>query len=114
MADLAGKTLGKYRIVAQLGQGGMGDVYKAYQPGLDRFVAIKVLHSRMAVEADFIARFEREANAVARLRHPNIVLVYDFDVEDSLYYMVMEFIEGPTLEAELKQRSLEGQILTLD
>lgn len=113
MNDLVGRTLGKYRIVARLGRGGMAEVYKAYQPGLDRYVAIKVLHGHLADEEDFIGRFEREATAVARLRHPNIVQVYDFDVEDGLYYMVMEFVEGPTLKSELKERSVKGQIFTL-
>jgi tRNA A-37 threonylcarbamoyl transferase component Bud32 len=112
-SDLVGKTIGKYRIVARLGRGGMAEVYKGYQPGLDRYVAVKVLHSHLADEEDFIGRFEREATAVARLRHPNIVQVYDFDVEGSTYYMVMEFVEGPTLKAELKERSMKGQIFSL-
>jgi serine/threonine protein kinase len=111
--ELLGKMLGnKYRIVARLGRGGMADVYKAYQPGLDRYVAIKVLHSHLSSEEDFIGRFEREALAVAKLRHPNIVQVIDFDHEDDLYYMVMEFIEGPTLKEELKQRSTLGRLFS--
>jgi serine/threonine protein kinase len=113
MNDLVGRTLGKYRLVARLGRGGMAEVYKAYQPGLDRYVAVKVLHSHLADDKDFIGRFEREATAVARLRHPHIVQVYDFDVESGLYFMVMEYVEGPTLKAELKERSTKGQILTL-
>jgi hypothetical protein len=112
-SDLVGKNLGKYRIVARLGRGGMAEVYKAYQPGLDRYVAIKVLHGHLADDEDFIGRFEREATAVARLRHGHIVQVYDFDVEGGLYYMVMEFVEGPTLKAELKERSTKGQIFSL-
>jgi hypothetical protein len=87
----------------------MADVYKAYQPGLDRYVAIKVLHSFLAEDEDFVGRFEREATAVAKLRHPNIVQVIDFDHEGDLYYMVMEFIDGPTLKAELKEHSRMGQ-----
>ncbi len=113
MANLIGQTIGKYHIVAQLGRGGMAEVYKAYQPGLDRYVALKVMYSHLADDQDFVGRFEREAAAVARLRHPNIVQVYDFDVQDSRYYMVMEFIEGPTLKAELKERSTKGQLFTL-
>jgi serine/threonine protein kinase len=113
MNDLVGKTLDKYRIVARLGRGGMAEVYKAYQPGLDRYIAIKVMHSHLAEEGDFIGRFKREAAAVANLRHPNIVQVYDFDVEGDLYYMVMEYIEGPTLKAELKERSIRGQVFSL-
>ncbi len=113
MNDLVGRTLSKYRIVARLGRGGMAEVYKAYQPGLNRYVAVKVLHSHLADDEDFIGRFEREATAVARLRHPHIVQVFDFDVEASMYYMVMEFVEGPTLKDELKERSEKGQIFTL-
>jgi serine/threonine protein kinase len=113
MNDLVGRTLSKYRIVARLGRGGMAEVYKAYQPGLNRYVAIKVLHSHLADDEDFIGRFEREATAVARLRHPHIVQVFDFDLENDLYFMVMEFVEGPTLKAELKERSVKGQIFTL-
>ncbi|GAB4526456.1 MAG: hypothetical protein Kow0063_00740 [Anaerolineae bacterium] len=113
MIDLVGMNIGKYRIVARLGRGGMAEVYKAYQPGLNRYVAIKVLHSHLAGDEDFIERFEREATAVAKLRHPHIVTVYDFDIEDGRYYMVMEFVEGPTLKAELKERSLKGQIFSL-
>ncbi len=112
-SDLVGKTIGKYRIVARLGRGGMAEVYKGYQPGLDRYVAVKVLHSHLADEEDFIGRFEREATAVARLRHSNIVQVYDFDTEGSTYYMVMEFVEGPTLKAELKERSMQGKTFSL-
>jgi hypothetical protein len=113
MNDLVGMNLGKYRVVARLGRGGMAEVYKAYQPGLNRYVAIKVLHGHLADDEDFIGRFEREATAVAHLRHPHIVQVYDFDMEGGLYYMVMEFVEGPTLKAELKERSVKGQIFTL-
>ncbi|HET6446436.1 MAG TPA: protein kinase, partial [candidate division Zixibacteria bacterium] len=104
MSDLIGKTLGKYQIVVRVGRGGMARVYKAYQASLDRYVALKVLHSHLAEEDDFIQRFEREATAVARLRHPNIVQVYDYDKQDDLYYIVMEFIDGPTLKAELTER----------
>ncbi len=114
MPDLIGQTVGKYRIVARLGRGGMAEVYKAYQPGLDRYVAIKVLHSYLAEDPDFIGRFEREARAVANLRHPNIVQVFDFDVQDNLYYMAMEFVDGPTLKAELYERSQQGQLFSLE
>jgi WD40 repeat protein len=117
MKELVGRNLGRYEIVARLGQGGMADVYKAYQPSLDRHVAVKVLHSRLAEEeGGFVERFEREAAAVARLRHPNIVQIYDFDfeVDGDLYYMVMEFIEGPTLWAELQERVTQGRLFSLD
>src|SRR5262245_24404392 len=108
MIDLVGKTLGKYQVLDQLGQGGMAEVFRAYQPSLDRQVAIKVLHSRLAAEANFIDRFQREASLVARLRHPHIVQVHDFDVENGLYYMVMELVEGSTLNTELEARRFKS------
>ena len=103
MADLAGKTLGKYRLIEQLGRGGFASVYKAYQPRLDRYVAVKVLHPHLVEGEDFLARFEREAKAVARLRHPHIIIVHDFDVEDNTYFMVMEFIEGQSLKERMEE-----------
>ncbi|HEC34263.1 MAG TPA: hypothetical protein ENI37_06050 [Chloroflexi bacterium] len=113
---MIGETLGKYRIVEHLGHGGMAEVYKAHHPGLDRYVAIKVLHSFLASEENFLARFQREAKAVAGLRHPNIVQVYDFDYdqERSLYYMVMEFIDGPTLKGRLDELAACGERMPLD
>lgn len=112
--DLMGKNLGKYHIIERLGQGGMADVYKAYQSGLARYVAIKIIHSHLADNEEFMERFESEAMAVASLRHPNIVQVFDFDREDERYYMVMEFIAGHTLETELKNRKVEGQLFPLN
>jgi tRNA A-37 threonylcarbamoyl transferase component Bud32 len=109
MTVLPGKTVGKYRIIERLGRGGMAEVYKAYHPGLDRHVAVKVMHPFLVEEGDFVGRFEREAAAVAKLRHPNIVQIMDFDHEGDVYYMVMEFIDGPTLKAELEERSRMGQ-----
>ena len=99
--SIEGQTLGKYRILEPLGRGGMAQVYKAYHPGLDRYVAVKVLRSDLVEESEFLARFRREARAVAGLRHPNIVQVFDFDVQDEHYYMVMELLEGDTLKAYL-------------
>src|SRR5512144_2452749 len=98
-ATLEGTSLGKYRVLAPLGRGGMAQVYKAYHPQLDRYVAIKVLRSDLIEEEEFLARFQREAKAVAALRHPHIVQVFDFDLQDGLYYMVMELLEGDTLKA---------------
>ena len=98
-----GKTLGKYRLTEHLGRGGMAEVYKAYQPGLDRYVAIKLMHPFLSEDKDFLARFQREARLVANMRHPNIVQVHDFDVEGGVYYMVMEFIDGETLKNRLQE-----------
>ncbi|HXV44853.1 MAG TPA: protein kinase [Anaerolineae bacterium] len=111
--DLIGRNLGRYHLVERLGQGGMADVYKAYQSGLSRYVAVKVIHSHLAEDEEFIERFESEAMAVASLHHSNIVQVFDFAREDDLYYMVMEFVEGVTLEAELKTHKEQQALLPL-
>jgi serine/threonine protein kinase len=106
--SLEGQSLGKYRILEPLGRGGMAQVFKAYHPQLDRYVAVKVLRSDLVEEAEFLARFRREARAVAALRHPNIVQIFDFDVQDDLYYMVMELLEGDTLKAYLNTLRVQG------
>jgi hypothetical protein len=94
----------------------MAEVYKAYHPGLDCHVAIKVLHSFLATEKDFLTRFEREARMVATFRHPNIIQVFDYEanVEGRCYYMVMEFIDGPTLKERLQHMAEDGRRLPLD
>ena len=115
MADLTGQTLGKYQILDRLGRGGMADVYKGYQPGLDRYVAVKVMHAHLAEDADFITRFKREAKSVAELRHPNIVQVFDFDVQGEIYYMVMEYIAGgETLKQRMQALSAQHQRLPIE
>ncbi len=96
-----GQTLGKYHILEPLGRGGMALVYRAYHPQLDRYVALKLLRFDLADETAFLARFQREARAIANLRHPHIVQVFDFDVAGDLTYMVMEYLEGDTLKARL-------------
>jgi len=101
-SDLIGRTLGNYRIVSPIGQGGMAEVFKGYQPTLDRYVAVKVLSPRFAADPEFFERFQREAAAVARLHHPNIVQVFDFGNAESLTYMVMEYIPGPTLKERIR------------
>lgn len=114
MANLVGRTLGKYRLVARLGRGGMAEVYKAYQPGLDRYVGIKVLHAHLVDDQDFIGRFEREALAIGKLRHPNIVQAVDFDRDGETYFMAMEFIDGPTFKDELKARRTANKPFSLE
>jgi serine/threonine protein kinase len=104
MSDLVGKTLGKYKIIERVGQGGMSQVYRAWHPTLERPVAIKILPSDRADDVAAVARFKREAMAVARLRHPHIVQVHDFDVIGNLHYMVMEWVDGPTLAERLRPR----------
>jgi serine/threonine-protein kinase len=107
-----GKTIGQYQIVEHLGRGGMAEVYKAYQPALDRHVAVKILHPFVATDETFLARFEREARAVAALRHAHIVRVFDFGREDDTYYMVMEFVDGQTLKQRLNELRAAGQVMS--
>jgi len=113
---LVGKTLGKYRIIEHSGSGGMAEVYKAHHPGLDCYVAVKVLHPFLAIEEDFLTRFQREAKVVATFRHPNIVQVYDFDcdTENDRYYMVMEFIDGLSLKTRLEELTQAGEVMPVD
>jgi WD40 repeat protein len=94
MEGLIGQTLGQYRIVEPIGEGGMATVYKAYQPGLDRYVAVKVLPPIHAKTPGFSERFVREAKAIAGLHHPNILPVYDFGQDDGYSFIVMRYIEG--------------------
>ncbi len=96
-----GENVGPYRILEQLGQGGMATVYKAYHAALDRYVAIKVLHPAFTQDPNFLSRFQREARVVAKLEHPNIVPVYDFSEHEGQPYLVMKFIQGETLKARL-------------
>ncbi|MDQ2805818.1 MAG: protein kinase [Chloroflexota bacterium] len=114
MSELTGKTLGRYRVLERIGRGGMAEVYKAYQPSLDRHVAIKVLHSFLLEDEGSRERFSREARAVAALRHPHIVQVFDFDSEGDEYFMVMEYIDGPNLKARLNDLGRTGRRLSLD
>jgi serine/threonine-protein kinase len=113
MSDLTGKTLGRYRILERIGRGGMAEVYKGYQPSLDRYVAVKVLHPFLLEEEGSRARFEREARAVAALRHPHIVQVFDFDSEGDDHFMVMEYIDGPNLKQVLQEQARQGVRLPL-
>jgi len=89
----------------QLGQGGMATVYKAYHASLDRYVAFKVLHQAFMEDANFQARFQREARLVAKLEHPNIVPIYDYAEYEGQPYLVMKFIEGETLKARPIERN---------
>ncbi len=109
MAFKSGENVGPYRILMQLGQGGMATVYKAYHAALDRYVAIKVLHPVFMEDDSFLARFRREAQVVARLDHPNIVPVYDYAEHEGQPYLVMKFIEGETLKARMTRGPLTAQ-----
>ena len=110
-----GKTLaGRYQIEELLGQGGMSSVFKANDPNLKRVVAIKMIHEHLSSDPSFVSRFEEEAAAIAQLRHPNIVQVYDFNNEDDIYYMVMEFVPGETLQGHLKRLNQADRSMQLE
>src|SRR5512140_436855 len=95
----AGTRLGTYEIVAPLGAGGMGEVYRARDTRLGRDVALKVLPADVAAHADRLARFEREARTVAALNHPNIVVLYTVEDQDGFRFLTMELVEGQNLSA---------------
>ena len=113
MAVSAGTRLGPYEILEPLGAGGMGEVYRARDPRLDREVAVKVLRSEVASDPDRLRRFEREAKTVAALNHPHILTVHDVGTDDDTPYVVTELLEGETLRQVLKTRSpTRQQVLT--
>ena len=97
-----GQMLGPYRIINQVGQGGMATVYKAYQPSMDRNVAIKVLPRQLAESKEFATRFQQEARTIARLEHPHILPVFDYGESDGVTYFVMRFLEAGTLKAKME------------
>ena len=101
MTLAAGTRLGPYEILAPLGAGGMGEVYRARDSKLERDVAVKVLPQSLAADPDALARFEREAKAVAALSHPNILAIHDFGTHDGVAYAVTELLEGETLRGKL-------------
>ncbi|HWZ85520.1 MAG TPA: protein kinase [Thermoanaerobaculia bacterium] len=101
MVLAAGKRVGPYRIHSQIGVGGMGEVYRAWDAKLRRDVAIKVLPPSIAKDREYLARFEREALAVAALSHPNILSIFDFGTDGGIAYAVTELLEGETLRARL-------------
>src|ERR1039457_4563588 len=104
MAVLPGRRLGPYEILTAIGAGGMGEVYKARDPRLDRIVAIKVLPAHLADRAELRERFDREARVVASLNHAHICVLHDIGHQDGIDYLVMEYLEGETLA----QRLLKG------
>src|SRR5437868_3479504 len=102
----AGTRLGPYEIVAALGSGGMGEVYRARDQRLGREVAVKVLPPHLASDPDRIRRFTREAKAVAALSHPNILAIHDFGQENGVFFAVTELLEGETLGKRLLHERL--------
>jgi serine/threonine protein kinase len=101
-----GSRLGPYEILSSLGAGGMGEVFRAKDARLGREVAIKVLPKELATDPERLARFEREARAVAALSHPNILAIHDFGTEGETTYAVLELLEGETLRAKIKAAAL--------
>ena len=104
MDSLIGKVVENYKIVSTLGKGGMGIVYKAYDTKLDRYVAIKMLSPSILDKGRFIERFKREAKNQAQLSHPNIVTVYGFIEYENLLGIVMEYVQGESLESIIERR----------
>ncbi len=105
----SGTRLGPYEVIAPLGAGGMGEVYRARDTRLGREVAIKVLPQKLSADADALARFEREARAVAALSHPNILALHDFGREDAVVYAVSELLDGETLRERLSGSALPAR-----
>jgi len=99
-----GQRLGKYQILGEIGRGGMATVYKAFDTGLQRHVALKVLLPRLAADDQVLRRFEREATTAANLKHPNIVTIHDVGSADGYHFLVMELLEGCTLREEIRAR----------
>ncbi len=106
MENLTGRQFGPYQIVAPLGEGGMAAVYKAYQPSMERYVALKVLPRQLASDPQFVARFQREAKLLAQLQHPHILPVFDFGEADGYSYLVMPFVQSGALIDILKGEPL--------
>ena len=97
MAITIGQQLGSYEITAMLGKGGMGEVYRARDAKLKRDVAIKILPEEFSSDADRVGRFQREAEVLASLNHPNIAAIYDLQEANSTRFLVLELVEGETL-----------------
>ena len=114
MNNLIGQTLGQYKIIEQIGQGGMATVFKAYQPGLNRDVALKILPPYVAEKEGFTERFSREAQAIGNLHHPNILPVYDFGQDKGYGYIAMRYIPNAKTLADIMSKPIEtGQLIEI-
>jgi serine/threonine protein kinase len=107
MNDMSGRTIGGYQLAEEIGQGGAAVVYRAFQPQLERWVAIKVLDIEESGGRQFLRRFRREARAIAALRHPNILNIHDYGEDQGEAYIVMEYVEGGSLLQRIGNPSLE-------
>src|SRR5215475_5083035 len=103
MSLAPGTRVGPYEILAPLGAGGMGEVYRARDPRLGRDVAIKALPAALAQDADRVMRFEREAKLLASLNHPNVAAIYGLEEAQGARYLVLELVEGENLAARLQR-----------
>ena len=111
---MIGSVIGPYRVTEKLGAGGMGEVYLATDTNLGRQVAIKVLPSSLAADADRLARFDREARTLAAINHPNIATIYGVERADHTIALVMELVEGPTLADRIAQGPVpEDEVLPI-
>src|ERR1700732_3807411 len=110
MALSLGSKLGPYEIIAAIGAGGMGEVYRAKDTRLERDVAIKVLPEALVKDADRLRRFEQEARTIAALNHPNILGILDIGAHDGAPFLVSECLEGQTLREKLKSGPLPGRL----
>jgi serine/threonine-protein kinase len=106
MENLTGKQLGAYQVVAPLGEGGMAAVYKAYQPGMERYVALKILPRHYASDPEFVGRFQQEAKVLANLRHAHILPVFDYGEADGYTFIVMPYLESGDLTDVLTKAPL--------
>ena len=105
MGQKVGQKIGKYEILAELGQGGMGVVYKARDPFIGRLVALKTITPELVSDKEILERFKREAQSAGTLQHPNIVTIYDLGEADGLPYIAMEFVEGESLQSIITRRA---------
>src|SRR5687768_5114733 len=106
MSLTKGTKLGRYEIRAAIGAGGMGEVYRAYDPKISREVAIKVLPTEFSADQERVARFEHEAQAAGMLNHPNILAIYDVDSQNGVLYVVSELLEGEELRDRLNENPI--------
>src|SRR5688572_1790025 len=103
---MIGRTIAHYRVVNKLGEGGMGEVYRATDTKLGRDVALKILPDKFSADDDRIARFRREAQLLASLNHPNIASIYGVEEDQQIRALVLELVDGPTLEERLRNGPL--------
>jgi serine/threonine protein kinase len=111
--SLVGRTISHYQVLSLLGAGGMGEVYLARDPRLDRTVALKILPGEFAADADRMQRFTREAKAASALNHPNVATIYDVGESDGISFIVMEHVEGETIQARISRRMTPPEVIDI-